>query len=138
MRSNQPKTGAGSTIGTVAYRILVVDDDPQVLKLFTRILTRGGYEVHTAESGKQSLALLNTFERFDLMVLDLSMPAPDGFEVLKEMRAVQPGLRTLVVSGFMGGALLTAAEILGATATLNKADAPRLLLPMVNQLLQRR
>jgi DNA-binding NarL/FixJ family response regulator len=66
------------------------------------------------------------------------MPAPDGFDVLKQVRATQPGLRTLVISGFMGGALLAAAELLGATATLNKADAPRLLLSLVGQLLQRR
>jgi len=138
MRCNHRRHVAGSTIGSVGNRILVVDDDPQVLKLFTRILTRDGYEVHTVESGKQSLELLNKGERFDLMVLDLSMPAPDGFEVLKEVRAGQPGLRILVVSGFMGGALLTAAEILGATATLTKSDAPRLLLQMVNQLIQRR
>jgi CheY-like chemotaxis protein len=121
----------------VTYRILVVDDDPQALKLLGRILTRGGYEVHTAGSGKKGLELLDTAEPFDLLVLDLSMPAPDGFEVLKEVRAARPGLRTLVISGFMGGALLTAAELMGATATLNKTDAPRLLLLMVNRLLQR-
>jgi CheY-like chemotaxis protein len=121
----------------VAYRILLIDDDPHALKLFGRILTRGGYEVHTADSGRKGLDLLDSAEPFDLLVLDLSMPAPDGFEVLKEVRAVHLGLRTLVISGFMGGALLTAAEILGATATLNKKDAPRRLLPMANQLLQR-
>jgi CheY-like chemotaxis protein len=121
----------------VAYRILVVDDDPQTLKLLARILTNGGYEVQTADSGKTGLELLDTAEPFDLIVLDLCMPAPDGFDVLKEVRALQPGLRTLLISGYMGGALLTAAELLGATATLNKTDAPRLLLRLVNQLLQR-
>jgi CheY-like chemotaxis protein len=122
----------------VAHRILVIDDDPQTLKLFARILTRGGYEVHTVESGQECLGLLDAAEPFDLLVLDLSMPAPDGFEVLKEVRAQHPGLRTLVVSGFMGGALLTASELLGATATLNKAEAPGLLLRLVNHLLQHR
>lgn len=118
----------------VAYRILVVDDDPQVLKLFGRILTRGGYEVHAAESGTRALDLLDTAGPFDIMVLDLCMPAPDGFEILKQVRAAHHGLKTLAISGFMGGALLTASELLGATATLNKIDAPRLLLQHVDQL----
>jgi len=57
----------GRTIGIVAYRILVVDDDPNVLRLFDHILTRGGYEVHTAGSGKKGLDLLDTAEPFDLL-----------------------------------------------------------------------
>jgi CheY-like chemotaxis protein len=138
MRSAQKRTCASRTTEVAGYRILVVDDDPQALKLLSRILARGGYEVHTAESGRRGLDLLETAEPFDLLVLDLNMPAPDGFDVLKQVRATQPGLRTLVISGFMGGALLAAAELLGATATLNKADAPRLLLSLVGQLLQRR
>lgn len=131
------RTCRGRTISLVAHRILVVDDDAQALKLFGRILTSGGYEVYTADSGKKCLDLLDTGEPFDLMVLDLCMPAPDGFDVLKKVRSAQPGLRTLVISGYLGGALLTASELLGATATLNKTDAPRQLLRVVNQLLQR-
>ncbi len=121
----------------MAYRVLVVDDDPQVLKLLDSILTRDGYVVQTEESGKRAIEILDT-EAFDLMVLDLCMPAPDGFDVLEQVRAAHPGLRVLTISGFMGGALLKASELLGATATLNKMDAPRLLLQRVNHLLQRR
>jgi len=116
---------------------LVVDDDPQVLKLYSRILTKGGYRVLAEQSGEKVIEILNTGGPFDLMVLDLCMPKPDGFEILKEVRSRYPGLRTLVISGFMGGALLVASELLGATATLNKTDAPELLLQQVNRLLQR-
>jgi len=121
----------------VESRILIVDDDPQTLKLFSRILTKGGYHVTIEQSGEKAISVLDTGGPFDLMVLDLCMPKPDGFEILKEVRAQYPGLRTLVISGFMGGALLTASELLGATATLNKADAPGSLLQQVNRLLQR-
>ena len=117
-------------------RILLVDDDPQILKLFSKILTKGGYAVSTETSGDEAIKVLGTGGPFDLMVLDLCMPTPDGFEVLKEVRTRYPGLRTLVVSGFMGGALLAAANALGATATINKADAPRNLLEQVNRVLQ--
>ena len=116
--------------------ILVVDDDPQILKLFSRILTRGGYEVRTENSGKRAMKALEE-NPVDLMVLDLSMPEQDGFEILKKLRASRPGLRILVTSGCLGGALLKASEFLGATAVLNKADAPRELLSTVNHLLQK-
>jgi len=117
--------------------ILIVDDDPQVLKLFSRILTRGGYRVHTENSGVHAIEALESAGPVDLMVLDLSMPGRDGFDILKTLRAQRPGLRVLVTSGCMGGALLEASEFLGATAVLNKIDAPRLLLSTVNGLLQK-
>jgi CheY-like chemotaxis protein len=119
----------------MALRLLVVDDDPQVLKLFSQLLTKGGYEVRTESSSEKALEAVAQSSPFDLVVLDLSMPAPDGFEVLKALRTLRPGMRVLVVSGYLGGALLEAAELLGATATLNKINAPRMLLSTVSQLL---
>ena len=118
-----------------ANRILVVDDDPRIVRLFTVILEGGGYPVITASSGTEALEILHA-ETVGLVVLDLSMPEPDGFEVLKYIRSSAPGLRVLVVSGFMKGALLEAAECLGADATLDKTDAPDLLLSSVNSLMK--
>ena len=117
------------------YRILVVDDDPQVLKLYDRILTEGGYEVTATHKSSEVLQILRK-KAIELLVLDLDMPEPDGFEVLKFLRADWPGLRILVVSGYMQGALLKASERLGATASLNKTDAPELLLKTVDALLR--
>ena len=118
-------TSEGDNIGGVERRVLVVDDDPNIRKLFSRILSRGGYAVHSVESGADALQALVTEAPFDLMVLDLCMPKPDGFEILKEVRLQYPGLRILVVSGFCEGALLPASTFLGATATLSKSEAPR-------------
>jgi CheY-like chemotaxis protein len=117
-------------------RILIVDDDAQVLKLYSRILTRGGYQVLTENSSQRAMQALEAAGQVDLLVLDLSMPPPDGFEILKTLRKTRPGLRILVNSGFLQGALLQAAELLGATAALNKADAPTMLLPTVEQLVR--
>jgi CheY-like chemotaxis protein len=116
-------------------RILVVDDDPQVLNLFARILTEGGYEVTATHKSSEVVQILRK-EPTDLLVLDLDMPEPDGFEVLKFLRADRPGLRILVVSGYLHGALLKASELLGATASLRKTDAPELLLKTVDALLR--
>ena len=115
--------------------ILIADDEPEVRNLFTRLLCRGGYAVTHVGGGGAALTILDE-KQVDLLVLDLSMPQPDGFELLKLLRWKRPELRILVVSSYMEGALLKAAEILGATAAMSKADAPKLLLPTVNGLLQ--
>ena len=115
--------------------ILVIDDEVAILKFFGEILEEGGYAVHTASSGLEGLKILREVP-VDLVVLDLSMPEPDGFELLTSIRASLPGLRIIVVSGFMEGALLEAARVLGATAALSKVDAPRLLLQTVRNILQ--
>ena len=114
----------------------MVDDDPQILKLFSRILTGGGYTVRTEQSGGDALASLEDAGPIDLLILDLSMPKPDGFEILKAIRTKRPGLRILVISGFLGGSLLKASEFLGATASLSKTEAPKLLLKTVDDLLR--
>lgn len=116
-------------------RILVIDDDPQVLALFGRILEKGGYEVLLAASGKDVMTLIQQ-NVADAVVLDLSTPEPDGFDLLKKLRTSVPGLPVLVVSGYLQGVLLKAAELLGATATLSKTDAPKHLLQTVSDLLQ--
>jgi DNA-binding NtrC family response regulator len=119
----------------VQHRVLVVDDDRNILQLFEKILSKGGYAVRTVQSGSEALKVLSREGLFDLLILDLCMPEPDGFDVLREVRFHYPGLRTLVVSGYLGGALLSASECLGATATLNKSKAPESLLLHVNHLL---
>jgi CheY-like chemotaxis protein len=115
--------------------ILVVDDEPQIVRLFDRILTAGGYIVHTAPSGALAMEVIHR-DRVDLVILDLSMPEPDGFEILEILRSQRPDLKVLVISGFMHGALLRPAKFLGAAATLAKTEAPFKLLGMVQGLLQ--
>ncbi len=90
----------------------------------------------STNSGESALDTLNTATPIDLMVLDLDMPEPDGFEVLKAVRTKWPGLRILVISGWMEGALLKPAKILGATCSLSKTDAPKLLLQTVTDILK--
>jgi CheY-like chemotaxis protein len=118
-----------------SQRILIVDDEPGVLGLFDEILTSAGYRVLAVASGKAALQAMRQ-EAIDLLVLDLSMPEPDGFEILKMLRSARPNLKILVISGFIQGALLRAAQLVGATATLNKAEAPELLLQTVRSLLR--
>ena len=66
-------------------KILVVDDDPDILDAITMILESQGYEVVTAQDGVEGLANLRA-EKPDLMILDLLMPKLDGFAVCKELQ----------------------------------------------------
>ncbi len=69
----------------MAGKILVVDDDPDILEAVTLILESQGYEVVTARDGVEGLATLKA-ENPDLMILDLMMPKMDGFGVCKELQ----------------------------------------------------
>ena len=66
-------------------KILIVDDDPDILDALTLILESKGYQVVTARDGIEGLAALKA-ERPDLMIMDLLMPKMDGFAVLKELQ----------------------------------------------------
>jgi two-component system, OmpR family, response regulator len=69
-----------------AMRLLVVEDDPRMAALLVRSLQREGYAVDTAANGAD--ALWNAVENdYDTVILDAMIPAPDGFEVCRRMRA---------------------------------------------------
>jgi DNA-binding response OmpR family regulator len=69
----------------MAEKILVVDDDPDILDAETMILESQGYEVVTARNGLEGLAKIEA-EKPDLMILDLMMPKMDGFALYKELQ----------------------------------------------------
>ncbi len=70
-------------------RLLVVDDEPNIVELLSASLRFAGFEVHTASNGTEALATAATVDP-DLVVLDVMMPGLDGFEVMRRMR--QEGL----------------------------------------------
>ncbi len=66
-------------------RLLVVDDEPNILELLSVALRFSGFEVATATDGQEALATARTFKP-DLVVLDVMLPRLDGFEVLRRLR----------------------------------------------------
>jgi len=115
-------------------RILMVDDDSQVIRFLKTALEGGGYSVMATTSGKQALGSIRAAVP-DLVILDLNMPSPDGFELLKALRSEFPYLRILAISGYLQGALLEAAELLGAIATLAKPIDSEVLLRKVREVI---
>lgn len=69
----------------VSLRILVVDDEPNIRRLIEHHLLRSGHLVETATNGIDALERVRS-RRPDLLVLDVNMPGPDGFEVLAELK----------------------------------------------------
>jgi DNA-binding response OmpR family regulator len=69
------------------FRVLIVDDEPRILKFLEVKLKSSGYEVMSAVSGQEALAQIQAQEP-DLLVLDVMMPGLDGFETLKQLRAI--------------------------------------------------
>ena len=92
-------TGPADEAPTQA-RLLVVDDEPELLGLMREMLEGAGYDVATAESGAVALALLET-ARFDAIVSDLRMPDVDGATLWREVQRRQPSLarQMLFVTG---------------------------------------
>jgi PAS domain S-box-containing protein len=85
---------------TVRHRVLLIDDEPLVLRSVTRMLRRT-HVVVTAGSGREALALLAAGERFDAILSDLHMPGMSGRELAAELERVAPAMadRLVVVTG---------------------------------------
>jgi signal transduction histidine kinase/CheY-like chemotaxis protein len=93
----------------MSERVLVLDDEPGVLKVCERLLTRAGYLVKTSQDPRRALSLLKTL-KWDLLVIDIRMPGMSGFDVIAEVRHLQPDMAILVMTGF--GTVETAIQAL--------------------------
>lgn len=78
-------------------RLLLVDDDPGLLKLLGLRLTSEGYSVETAASGLEGLRVLGR-EQIDLIISDLRMDEMDGMQLFSEIQKVQPGLPVIILT----------------------------------------
>ncbi len=103
-------------------KILVVDDEPDVLTLVERILAGVGHDVLKAADGLQALKSFRA-NAPDLIITDMLMPGMEGIETLRTLRREAPSARVIVMSGggLTGSATyLNFAHHLGADATLRK------------------
>ncbi len=102
-------------------RVLIVDDEPVVLKSTRRMLERAGYTVSTVETGEAALELLRREgDTIDMVLLDLTLPDIDGAEVLDSMIAIEQNLLVLVTSGYPREEVMARIEGKGAAGVLTK------------------
>lgn len=79
--------------------LLVVDDDPVTVNLLKEVLSKEGYEVTTALSGEEAIAL-GTENIFDMIITDVRMGEKDGIEVLRSFKKISPETTVVVITAF--------------------------------------
>jgi DNA-binding NtrC family response regulator len=80
-------------------KILAIDDEKNILRLISKEFTLEGFDVVTASSGEEGLALFNG-SKFDAVLLDIKLPKMSGIDVLKEMKSESPDTEVIIITGY--------------------------------------
>ena len=127
-----------TTPAAISERILVVDDEPDIVALVSYHLAKASYRVTTAATGTDALALARS-ERPGLVVLDLMLPGMSGYEVLEALRADEGtrGIAVLMLTARKEEADRIRGLSLGADDYLTKPFSPQELVLRVGAILRR-
>jgi len=116
-------------------RVLLVDDDVEILESMRAVLESRGYEILVARDGNQGL-LMAEKEEPDLVVLDMMMPKRSGFLVLEKLRRSRPlPVRVIMITANEGSRHKAYAEMLGVDDYIRKPFAMDRLLSSIDRLL---
>jgi OmpR-family two-component system manganese-sensing response regulator len=99
---------------------LLVDDDDDLSRAFTRALEHQGFVVHRSRTGTDALAQLAHVPQLDAAIVDLVLPGAGGLEVVRQVRATFPGCRIVAVTGLAEAAMDRAFHEAGADVFLAK------------------
>src|SRR5258708_31945144 len=83
---------------TEAVNILLVDDEPGMLRYIKTLLEVDDYKVETATTGEEALQRVEKGLKPDLVLLDVLMPGIDGLQTLEQLRQLQPGVKVVMLS----------------------------------------
>ena len=119
-------------------RILIIDDETNILLMLKKMLERAGYEIDLASNGEEGLRLFRN-EPSDLVITDIIMPEKEGLETIREMRKMQPEMKIIAMSG--GGKIsadnyLETAKIFGASRIMEKPFTQQAMVSIVKELLE--
>jgi PAS domain S-box-containing protein len=100
-------------------KLLLIDDEPDIVRVLSMSLKADGYDVLTAQSGAEGLAAFEK-EKPDIIITDIKMPGMDGIEVLEKIKALEPNAEVIIITGH--GDIDNAIEALkfGASDYINK------------------
>jgi len=117
-------------------KILVIDDEPHILRMLKKMLERAGYEIDIASNGMEGLELFKKYPT-DLVITDIIMPEKEGLETIREMKRIQSGLKIIAMSG--GGKItadnyLQTAKLFGASRILEKPFTQQQMVAAVKEL----
>jgi CheY-like chemotaxis protein len=117
--------------------ILIIDDDLEILQVYSEILEREGYDVLAASDGREGMRLCRN-RHVDLVITDIIMPEKEGLETIIELRRDLPHVKIIAMSGggqIGAGQYLPLAEKLGAQHTLDKPFTAVELLEAISEVL---
>jgi PAS domain S-box-containing protein len=120
-------------------RLLLIDDEPSILRLGTQYLSQLGYDVMTADCSERALALFRSApHRFDLIVTDMSMPKISGDVLIKEIFDIDPRMPVIVCSGHSNAFVREKMQPLGVDGFVEKPYHMRTLARAIKQTLEKR
>jgi DNA-binding NtrC family response regulator len=112
-------------------RVLVVDDEPGIVRIVTRLLEDNGYEVIAAASPREALAKVDGGQPVDVVVSDVVMPEMSGPELVRQVQEHAPSTAAVLMSGYTGAGTLPE-----SIPFLTKPFSAAELLAIVRQVLQ--
>lgn len=115
-------------------KILVVDDDPIVIRSSKRILGAGGYEVDSANGGREAILKMEQ-NKYDLVLTDIKMPEMDGITFMKWIRKSRPDTGVVVITGYPSQETIKEALGLGIIDYVPKPFTPAVLLDVTHRAL---
>lgn len=116
--------------------VLVVEDEASVRELVGEVLQRNGYDVLKAANGTQAMEIATRSDAIELVLTDLEMPDVTGVELASRLRAYQPAVKVLLMSGYSYSLLNDRGLLEPGTALLEKPFNTSTLLRKVSQMLQ--
>jgi len=123
----------------MTYKILLVDDDPDILEFLSYNLTKENYEVTTAYNGAEAIVMVSEFKP-DLILMDVMMPEMDGIEACEEIRKT-PANQNIIIA-FLSARGEDFSQIAGYEAGgddyITKPVKPKVLMSKVKSLLRRK
>ncbi|ADB18063.1 response regulator receiver protein [Pirellula staleyi DSM 6068] len=135
MAKETPHDESDAPVKAGAKRILLVDDDAEIIEAMRFALESRGYTVMVARDGNQGLAIAERDDP-DLVILDMMMPKRSGFLVLEKLRRTRPNpVRVIMITANEGSRHKAYAEMLGVDDYLRKPFAMDKLLDAVARLL---
>ncbi len=113
-------------------RILLIDDETELLSTLAERMETRGMRVMTAESGEAAIELVRK-RNFDAIVLDLAMPGIDGIETLRRLRKINPDLQVILLTGQATVQKSIEAMKLGAVDLLEKPTDFEVLIAKIEE-----
>lgn len=123
----------------MADRILIVDDEPDIIEFVSYNLSREGFEIASATDGAKAIAVAETFHP-DLILLDIMMPVFDGVEVCRRLRS-RPEFRQTIIAFLTArdeDYTQVAALDIGGDDFITKPIRPKVLVSRIKALLRRK